>query len=238
MKKPFIAVTPSYHSKEQITYVKYTYLKALKAAGAIPFTISLYSEGEDLKQILSMADGFLFTGGPDIHPFHYNQEGHKNCGEICDERDRLELSLLPLAMKTGKPVLGICRGIQLLNVALGGTLWQDIDSQVSSPFPLAHSQTFDYRLPSHTVTVNPDSLLSSVLDCCEIKVNSMHHQAIRDLAPGLKAAGYSEDGIIEAVEHPGCPFFLGVQWHPEYMWETQPAMARMFHAFVNACNPS
>ena len=146
----------------------------------------------------------------------------------------MELALLPLVMETGKPVLGICRGIQLLNIGLGGTIWQDIPSQVKSDFPLAHTQPFAYALPSHTVTLQPDSRLAKIAEAETLSVNSMHHQAVGDVAPSLVASARSSDQLVEAVEMPDYPFFIGVQWHPEYLWEKNEAAARLFSEFVKA----
>ena len=144
------------------------------------------------------------------------------------------MALLKLVMKTGKPVLGICRGIQLLNVALGGDIYQDIPSQFPQDFPIAHTQPFDYVIPSHKVRVVPGTLLARLTDCETLQVNSMHHQACRKIAPGLTACGHAACGLTEAIEKPDYPFFLGVQWHPEYLWEHDPAMRQLFEAFVKA----
>lgn len=144
------------------------------------------------------------------------------------------MALLKLVMKTGKPVLGICRGIQLLNVALGGDIYQDIPSQFPQDFPIAHTQPFDYVIPSHKVEVVPGTLLARLTGGETLQVNSMHHQACRKIAPGLIACGHASGGLTEAIEKPDYPFFLGVQWHPEYLWEQDPAMRQLFEAFVKA----
>ena len=148
----------------------------------------------------------------------------------------MELSLLPLVMAAKKPVLGICRGIQLLNVGLGGTLYQDIPSQVTREFPIAHKQPFHYVSFSHRVAITPGTRLHTICQADSIGVNSSHHQAIKALANGLVATGKTSDGLIEAVEMPDYPFFVGVQWHPEYLWPEDAAAERLFTFFVTACN--
>ena len=135
-----------------------------------------------------------------------------------------------------KPVLGICRGIQLLNVGLGGTLYQDIPSQVTREFPIAHKQPFHYVSFSHRVAITPGTRLHTICQADSIGVNSSHHQAIKALANGLVATGKTSDGLIEAVEMPDYPFFVGVQWHPEYLWPEDAAAERLFTFFVTACS--
>lgn len=238
MKKPLIGLTPSHQTDTNDLQMRPTYLKALTAAGAIPVVLPLTADRGDLRQLADILDGFLFTGGPDVHPFRFGEETQAHCGSVSAARDEMELSLLPLVMEAGKPILGICRGVQLLNISLGGTIWQDIPSQVEADFPLAHAQPFDYTLPSHTVTVTPNSRLAEITKTETLPVNSMHHQAVKDTAPGLTVSAVSSDGLTEALEMADYPFFLGVQWHPEYLWEKQEAAARLFSAFVSACTAS
>lgn len=235
MRKPLIGLTPYHDTDNHDIKMRPTYLRALKAAGAIPVVMPLEASEDDLKQLTDELDGFLFAGGPDVHPFLFGEETREGCGNVSKERDQMELTLLPLILALGKPVLGICRGIQILNIGLGGDIWQDIPSQVKRDFPIAHSQPFYYNMPSHTVTLLDDSLLSSIAGKSELKVNSMHHQAVREVAPGLVATAWSPDQLVEAIEMPGYPFFLGVQWHPEYLWEKDDVALRMFQTFVDAC---
>ncbi len=235
MKKPVIGLTPSHNTENDDISMRPTYIRALEAAGAIPFILPLELGKEDLLELSGFCQGFLFTGGPDPHPFLWGEETHKNCGPISVKRDQMELSLLSIAMEQKKPVLGICRGAQILNIGLGGDIYQDIDSQYRSAFPIAHKQPMHYTHPSHRVDVKKDTLLASFGDDTTIKVNSCHHQAIRKLAPGLIAGGVASDGIVEEIELPGYPFFVGVQWHPEYLWETDPAARNLFLRFVDAC---
>lgn len=235
MKKPLIGLTPAHDIESGDVKARPTYMRALKAAGAIPVVMPLDASEEDLKQLSRELDGFLFTGGPDVHPFLFGEETQAHCGNVSPDRDQMELSLLPMIMELRKPVLGICRGIQVLNIALGGNIWQDIPSQVTREFPLAHSQPFHYDMPCHTVSLTKGSLLAQISGSSSIEVNSMHHQAVKDVAAGLIASAYSTDHLIEAVEMPGYPFFIGVQWHPEYLWEKKTEAFRLFQTFVNAC---
>ncbi|MEY8354466.1 gamma-glutamyl-gamma-aminobutyrate hydrolase family protein [Lachnospiraceae bacterium 54-53] len=235
MKKPLIGLTPSHDTDNDDIKMRPTYLRALKAAGGIPVVMPLEASEEDLKQLAEDLDGFLFTGGPDVHPFLFGEETHAHCGNVSEPRDRMELSLIPLVLEQRKPVLGICRGIQVLNIALGGNIWQDIPSQTEREFPIAHSQPYSYRMPCHTVSLAEDSLLARISGCSSLKVNSMHHQAVKDLGRGLTATGYSPDRLVESLEMPGYPFFIGVQWHPEYLWEKNEEAFRLFQTFAEAC---
>lgn len=235
MRKPLIGLTPAHDMESGDVKARPTYMRALKAAGAIPVVMPLDASEEDLKQLSQDLDGFLFTGGPDVHPFLFGEETQAHCGNVSPARDQMEISLLPMIMELQKPILGICRGIQILNIALGGNIWQDIPSQVTRDFPLAHSQPFSYDMPCHTVVLTEGSLLAQISESSSIKVNSMHHQAVKDLAPGLIASAYSTDYLIEALEMPDYPFFIGVQWHPEYLWEKNKEAFRLFQTFVKAC---
>ncbi|MCC8060696.1 MAG: gamma-glutamyl-gamma-aminobutyrate hydrolase family protein [Clostridiales bacterium] len=254
-KHPLIALTPYYNDKKE-PFMRPAYIAAIRAAGGIPVILPLGQSSEELCQIASVFDGFLFTGGPDIHAFYFGEQTQAHSGNVCLERDQMELALLPLVMAAKKPILGICRGIQLLNIALGGDIYQDIPSQFPEDFPIAHTQPFSYEIPSHTVDVLPGTLLAQIAanatrfgrtaDETEasdaaphiplrLQVNSMHHQAIRRLGSGLSVSAYAPSQLIEAVEKPDYPaFFLGVQWHPEYLWPQDPAAAAIFTEFIKA----
>lgn len=235
MRKPLIGLTPAHDTENNDIKMRPTYMRALKAAGAIPVVLPLDASETELTQLAKEFDGFLFTGGPDVHPFIFGEETQAHCGNVSADRDQMELALLPIVMKLKKPVLGICRGIQVLNIALGGNIWQDIPSQVKSDFPIAHSQPFYYNIPSHSAILSEGTLLARISGRNIIKVNSMHHQAVKDLAPGLVASAYSPDHLIEALEMPDYPFLMGVQWHPEYLWEKNEEAFLIFKTFVESC---
>ena len=145
----------------------------------------------------------------------------------------MEVKVLQCAMDADKPVLGICRGIQLLNAALGGTLWQDLPTQ--HPSSVKHRQTAPYDKLTHPVTILPGTPLAETLGAEELMVNSYHHQAVRELAAPLKAMAVSPDGLVEAMQHPKHRFVWGVQWHPEFAWKSDPSSGMIFKAFVDAC---
>ena len=235
MHKPLIGLTPSHDSETDDITMRPTYLNAVKEAGGIPVVLPLEIEKEDLQRLVDLLDGFLFTGGPDVHPSRFGEETHIHCGNVSTKRDCLELMLLPMVMEQKKPILAICRGIQLINIGLGGTIYQDIPSQFPKDFPIAHKQPFYYTTPSHTVAITPETKMADICQQPSIQVNSMHHQAVRDLAPGLTACALASDGLIEGVEMPGYPWFLAVQWHPEYLWETDSGAAGLFRSFERAC---
>lgn len=229
MKKPVIGITPSHNTDNDEISVRPTYLRAIEAAGGLSILLPLEVSAEDLKQLSGLCDGFLFSGGPDIHPFLLREETHMHCGNVSVARDTMELSLLKLAMEAKKPVLGICRGAQVINTGLGGDIYQDITSQAETGFPIAHKQPYSCCLPSHHVDVQRDTLLCGIADGkTQIEVNSSHHQAVRRIAPCLIASGHAPDGIIEALEMPDYPYLLALQWHPEYMWKTDTVSANIF----------
>ena len=231
-KKPIIALTPYHNTEKDEPYMRPAYLKAVRAAGGIPVILPLEADEEELAQLVDYVDGILFTGGPDVHPFYFGEETQRFCGNVSMKRDSMELALLRLAMERKKPILGICRGVQLINIGLGGDIYQDIPSQFKEDFPIAHTQPFGYEIPSHTVKVAKGTLLAGIAGSDVLRVNSMHHQAVQNLAPGLTASGFAPGGLIEAVEMPGYPFLLGVQWHPEYLWERDEAARGIFGRFV------
>ena len=235
-QKPIIGITPSHNTENNDTSLRPGYPRAIAAAGGLSILLPLEGTDEDWRQLAAMCSGFLFSGGPDLHPFLLGEETHPSCKNVSPARDSMEIRLLHAAMELKRPVFGICRGIQLLNVALGGTIYQDIPSQREQDFPVAHQQPFYYTTPSPHVKVKKGSLLAKACGGLErIGVNSCHHQAVRQPAPGLTATGWASDGIIEALEKPDYPFFLGVQWHPEYLWQKDPAAMGLFTAFVDAC---
>ncbi len=211
-----------------------TYVEAVAIASGAPVLIPLNLDEEALRAIYERLDGLLLAGGGDLHPKHYGEAIHEKCGQSDEARDTVELTLAGWALAEGLPILGICRGIQVLNVATGGTLYQDIASQV--PGSLKHDFRPDYprNYLAHQVTVNGDSQLAAILGQSRVGVNSTHHQAVKDLAPGFRVVARAPDGLIEAIEDHDHPFALGVQWHPEELVEDAPPMRRLFEEFVSA----
>ena len=183
-----------------------------------------------IEEYLEVIDGLILTGGADIHPSFYGQIVLERCGEIDEERDRFEVDLIYAARRRDLPFLGICRGLQVFNVALGGTLYQDLSYRQGTD--LAHMSSRERRgEPAHPVAITQGSRLADILGPRDMPVTSTHHQIIRDLAPELEASAVAPDGVIEAVEGPG-RFFLAVQWHPERMARRHPDQLALFRALV------
>lgn len=233
MKQPIIGLVPSVDLAQDRCSMAGAYCRAVSGGGGLPLVLPLTSDAADLTRILEVCDGILFTGGPDVAPARYGEETLPECGQIIPERDEMEDVLFHAALAAGKPMLGICRGIQVINVALGGTLWQDLPSQVGKA--VCHRQPEPYNQPCHMVSVVPDTPLAKLLGKTESAVTSRHHQAVKDLAPGLKVMAYGPDGVVEAVWMPDKPFVWGVQWHPESIYPTSEDSRKLFAAFVEAC---
>jgi len=215
-----------------------SYVEELRKVGAVPWVIPLVPHDPDtLREIFDRLDGVFVTGGVDVDPSRYGEPKSPLCGTTDPDRDAVEIALLHHALARDLPVFAVCRGIQILNVACGGTLYQDVTAQV--PAALKHDYFPTPEQPSrkflaHDVTVKPGSRLAHILGDAVVPVNSMHHQAIKDLAPNLAPTAYAADGIIEGVEAADGRYLIGVQWHPEELTETQPGMARLFRTFADA----
>ena len=238
---PIIGVTsnfipPSHGPFGEIT-VGESYIQAVLRAGGMPVVIPVGLPEEELHSLVTHLDGILFTGGSDIDPQHFQGRAHPRVYGIDPRRDALELRLVQLAAEDGTPFLGICRGIQVINVALGGTLFTDIADQ--APQPLKHDQYPDIPRDflAHPVALATDSRLAQILGSLSCEVNSLHHQGLEQLAPSLRAVGYAPDQLIEAVELPNHPFGLGVQWHPEWLQDYAP-QRELFRAFIQAAAPN
>ena len=211
-----------------------SYVNALLKAGAAPLLIPHIADKAVLRTLYERLDGLLLPGGGDIDPARYGESRHKNCNEPSAERDDTELALARWAMDGDMPVLAICRGIQVLNVALGGSLFQDIQAQI----PGAERHDWYPNHPrdrlSHTVAISPNTRLAQIVGTTLLPVNSLHHQSVKDVAPGLAVTGFSPDEIIEVVEALDHPFAIGVQWHPEELAGGDARARRLFDAFVEA----
>ena len=233
--RPLIGVMPLYQKDNGNIWINPGYLRGIEAGGGAPILLHLSEDPAYWEQLCDLCDGFLFTGGPDVEPTLYGREKIPECGYILPARDNMEITMLRSLLKTKKPILGICRGAQLINVAAGGTMYQDLPTQ--RPGPTDHNQIekAEFTVPTHTVEVLPDTLLSRVLGTEVLPVNSMHHQAVWETAPGLRVSAVAPDGLTEAVESLTHPFVLGVQWHPEFLWPEAPRQKALFSALVRAC---
>lgn len=231
-KKPLIAVTPVYDAKEARYVLKGAYMQMLEGLGALPMIMPLTTDEAALDCFLDLCDGLLLSGGSDIDPARYGDVNEGLCGRISPLRDEVELKLCRMAVERDKPVLGICRGHQVLNVALGGTMYQDLKVQQGT--------TFEHMVPKpvggmvHDVSIVSGSPLEKLQGTRSMMVNSRHHQAIRDVAPGLVAQAVSPDGVVESVYLPGKRFVWGVQWHPESIWTISEENRKIAEAFLQA----
>jgi putative glutamine amidotransferase len=214
------------------------YVRALTAAGGVPFIIPLLrGDTGTLRCIYDRLDGVFLCGGVDIDPAQYGEERHRSCDKPDPDRDWTELTLVRWALEDGKPVFGVCRGIQAINVAAGGSLYQHVPEQYPHGikhdcFPPGPPYTRDYL--AHEVTVDPHTLLGRMMGEDHVRVNSMHHQAIKKLAPDFRASVLAPDGLIEGIERTDDRFLVGVQWHPEELADTLAPMRRLFDEFIQA----
>jgi putative glutamine amidotransferase len=214
-----------------------TYVDAIVLAGGAPMLIPPVQDEPTLRALYERLDGLLFAGGGDIAPTHYGDEPHENLGMTDPLRDDAELPMARWAVDEGKPVLGICRGLQVVNVAMGGTLYQDIPSQVETA--LHHNSSFekeDWTYLAHPMRIDASSQLAGLLGTAEMQINSLHHQSLREVAPGLRPVAWAPDGVVEAVEGRNGHFVIGVQCHPEALQGTTDTRWRaVFAAFVARC---
>ncbi len=237
VQSPLIGITGGLSVNKmgsQVCDVGQAYIFAIQKAGGIPVMIPTGLGEEALAALLPRLDGIMLTGGGDLDPIHYGGEMHPRVYGICPQRDTLETSLLRNALDEHKPILAICRGIQVLNVTLGGSLYEHIEDCVTHA--LKHDYYPDYPRDklTHTVSITCGSKLDEIIALDEIRVNSLHHQGIFRVAKGLKATGFAPDGLVEAVEVNNTSFGLGVQWHPECLPD-DPCSQALFKAFVEAC---
>ena len=231
--KPVIGIVPLVDQEKESLWMLPGYMEGIMEAGGIPVILPLTSDADVIAQLLGTIQGVLLTGGHDIDPSLYGEERRPECGESCKERDEMETELLKQALEKNIPILGICRGIQFLNVHLGGTLYQDLVKQ--RPSTVEHHQKPPYDIPIHDVEILEDGSLYRVLNTKKLSVNSYHHQAIKRKADTLKSMVVSEDGIVEAVEMTDKKFVWAVQWHPEFSHKTDANSRKIFEEFVKNC---
>ena len=230
-KLPLIGFTPLWDAERKSVWMLPDYLDGVKAARGIPVVLPIEMSDKDAERIVETFDGFLFTGGQDVSPSLYGMEDVTGTIVSCPKRDEVETLLLKKALEADKPILGICRGLQFINVLLGGTLWQDLPSQ--RPSAIVHRQAKPYGVPTHQVSINGE--LQSLLGKDILQVNTLHHQAVKDLGDGLIPMAVAPDGLIEAVQMPEKRFVWAVQWHPEYLFKTDRDSLAIFSCFVENC---
>ena len=233
MKQPLVGVMPLYDDERESLWMLPGYNDGVAEAGGIPLMLPLERDPAVVERMADLMDGFLFTGGHDVDPGVYGARDEEGVCVTCPARDAMERAYLEAALALDKPVLGICRGIQVINALLGGTLWQDLPRE--RPSDLEHHQAPPYDRPAHAVELVAGSPLRVALGRARLMVNSYHHQAVRDLAPALRPMAHATDGLVEAVWLPGKRMVWAVQWHPEFSHLVDADARAIFAHFVAAC---
>lgn len=232
-RKPLIGLQALVDEKKDSYWMLPGYFEGVIEAGGIPVMMPLINDEEDIERLVNEFDGFIITGGHDVGPEVYGMTDETGNVEPCKARDDMEVILLRKAMEANKPVFGICRGLQFINAALGGTLYQDIPMQF--PSDVNHRQPAPYDEPIHPVKLEEGSWLKKLAVNDTIMVNSCHHQGLKELAEGLVISAKAEDGLVEAVEMPDKKYLKAVQWHPEFMHKKDEMSRKIFSDFVSAC---
>jgi len=237
MAKPLIGITTRNNKDSNghpVTALQHSYINAIVQAGGMPVLVPSMLVEEDFLDLYSRLEGILFSGGGDVSLEYFNGISHPRIGEVDQQRDTTEISLMRTAVKDGKPILGICRGAQVMNVALGGTLYTHIHDQLQGA--LDHDYPGDLRrVLVHPVNVDETTRSAEIFGETLLNVNSLHHQGLKDIAPSLRVAGYAPDGLVEVVEIPNYPYAVAVQWHPEWLTDQLPTQ-RLFRSFVEAAS--
>ncbi|RQD73374.1 MAG: gamma-glutamyl-gamma-aminobutyrate hydrolase family protein [Candidatus Syntrophonatronum acetioxidans] len=232
-KRPLIGITSCHDHETRVNRLALAYTRVLEEAGALPVIIPSLEEREAIKVIIDTFDGLVFSGGGDPDPFLWGEEPLPEQGEIEPWRDQMEILLVKEALEIGTPLLGICRGMQVMNLAAGGTLYQDLDRQKGGL--IKHMQEAPRWYATHGVTLTPGSRINNIMGRGNLRVNSFHHQGIAQVAPGFLVSGRAPDEVIEVLEYREGGYALGVQWHPETMVKRDKKMGHLFADFVCAC---
>lgn len=230
MEQKIVGVIPLYDEERESYWMVPGYMRMTEEAGAIPLMLPLTANKRELEYFLEICGYFIFTGGHDVSPELYGETRRESCGVCCEIRDEMESYLLKRAVELDRSVLGICRGIQLMNACFGGTLYQDIPEELGSD--ICHHMTPPYDREAHAVRIVKESPLYRILGRESISVNSYHHQGIRKLADPLRAAAFAPDGLVEAVYLPGKTFVTGVQWHPEFSYKSDENSRKLIREFL------
>jgi len=235
-RKPLIGISCRMNVDRDRFYLRKHYSEAVFHAGGVPVLLPLIPEKDFARELMKDLDGVILSGSnSDVDPHLYGEEPHPRIGTIMSRRDQTDLYLIEEVFRRQKPLLAICFGIQILNVFLGGTLWQDIDSQVKGAVKHSQSSLEDYK--SHGIKVRMKSLLYELAQQKELRVNSYHHQAIHKVAVSLRPVAQAPDGVVESVELRNAKHFvLGVQWHPEIGWENDELSQKIFFRFVEVAS--
>ncbi len=230
--KPIIGILTDIDSDKNVSMPN-SYIRVIEKAGGLPIVIPYVNDKENIKKYVELCDGILFSGGADVCPIHYGEEARDVCGATEPQRDEIELAFFDVVFGTSKPILGVCRGLQFINVALGGTLYQDLDTD--APSSVVHRRKEKMFDCYHSVRIVDSTFLSELLGKEELCVNSFHHQAIKTLGKGLVPAALAADGIVEALSHKGEQYLRAYQWHPERIDDESEDSHRIFSDFIDAC---
>lgn len=233
-RKPVIGIVPLFDSEKDSLWMVPGYMDMICEMDGVPFMLPLNTDESILGPLYEMCDGILFTGGQDVTPALYGEERLSVCGETCGLRDTMETYFFKKCFQDDKPAFGICRGIQFINVMMGGTLYQDLSSEYKK-CNIDHHMKPPYDRVCHEVCISAGTPLHRLLQTERIGVNSYHHQAVRRLGDGLLPMAYSQDGLVEAVQVKGKSFIWAVQWHPEFNFKTDESSRKIVKAFVEAC---
>ena len=230
--KPMVGVMPLWDEEKNSIWMFPGYMDGIAQAGATPIIFPFSSDKDEISHLVRICDGILFTGGQDVSAELYGEKPLDGLVASCEKRDAMETTVLKISMELGKSVLGICRGIQFINAALGGTLYQDLP--VQHPSDINHHQHAPYDVPVHEVKLIGNSPLYECLQTRILPVNSYHHQAVKKIAPGVETMAFSPDGLVEAIYMPSQKFLWAVQWHPEFSYQTDINSRKIFQAFVDS----
>lgn len=239
--RPVIGITPAFETISSRLFLRSNYLEAVVRAGGLPVILPLTSAEADVEELVILLHGLVLTGGGDVDPAHFGEQPHPGLKEVQPLRDWQEMKLARLALGADIPLLGICRGIQIMNVALGGSLYQDLPDQ--RPGGIEHFQMEPRTQTTHNVKVEGNSRLKRIVKTqpseslnhgAGFMVNSLHHQAVKELAGGFIVSAWAPDGVIEGIEAPGHLFYVGVQWHPEDLYDIDETSRALFSALVDA----
>ena len=232
MSRPFIGITAGLHAGDpELFSMRDDYVRAVQEAGGIPLVLAPGPPAH-ARDLMSRLDGLLLSGGPDLDPRLYGEPPHERVYGVRADRDGFELALCREALSRDTPLLAICRGHQVLNVATGGTLVQDIPSQLSGA--VDHDPGGERWTAAHEVSILPGTRLRAILGRDRVAVNSLHHQAVRTPGEGVVVSASAADGVVEGIEMPSRRFVLGVQWHPEAFWDRPEGFPELFSALVEA----
>lgn len=241
MKRPLIGISSNIiidgsgdFAGYRRSYVNTDYIESVVTNGGTPLILPFCEDETAIRQQVQTVDGLLLSGGQDVSPHLYGEEPSQRIGDTFPARDVYEFTLIEEALRQNKPILGICRGMQILNTYFKGSLYQDLSEIPGTVYK--HNQQRQPRLVTHHVDIKKDSLLYQIFAVEELMVNSFHHQAVKKLGEGLKLSAAAKDGVVEAFEKPDYPYLLAVQWHPEMLHESTKAMNKIFQSLVEASN--